>query len=332
MLRTQVGHVPKEPSSQSSNEPVRLKHQRLGRRSADRIGDLAALQVTVRQGDPFEPAPVYVSVSCGRPVLTIGNNHTVRLATWQVVIRLALENARLKSVRRVEIQKGSFASGMKSQSSMTNISQHQRQLGLDGDAALTVSSMTGRLGAKFGLSRNKQSTDNTQVDNVAHRDAEVLMIYKFGHGIAIGDDIYGDPYQDKGLLISEYPRPKDGEDEPPLFEVEPIDPSLPMVVTVTATVPMTKLCPLLISNLRPSKGYDLPAMARGIAGEVGAAAAQGHLEALRQRMAGDALFERIAASQRPHLAGLGLAEGEIAVEIESFEMAPIFPEGTDDRD
>src|SRR6266436_3032911 len=82
----------KHPSDGNSASWTRVK---IGETRAQGIEDLAWLRTAVRQGEPIEALPVYVTVSCARPHLKIGDV-SFELATWQVLIRLELENASVK--------------------------------------------------------------------------------------------------------------------------------------------------------------------------------------------------------------------------------------------
>ena len=127
------------------------------------IADLAAFSTFINQGAPFGSVPVSIEVSCGRPSLQIEDNH-ITLATWQVLIRLELENCQVKqgSVRRVAIQEGSFRLHGSSTSNVRSIRQHAAALGADiivGISDLRYAISTG-LFAKWKKSWGESSSRN----------------------------------------------------------------------------------------------------------------------------------------------------------------------------
>src|SRR5258708_18461957 len=84
---------------------------KIGEAHAKGIADLAALETALRQGHPIDAVPIFVTVSCGRPSLAIGETK-FSLATWQVLVRIDLENAtiKLRSIPSIKIQARSFES------------------------------------------------------------------------------------------------------------------------------------------------------------------------------------------------------------------------------
>src|ERR1700686_2436462 len=62
------------------------------------ISDLSHFYSEFRQGDAFEDLPVYCEVSCGRPIINVGNR-IFEVNTWLVIIRVQLSNAEIKATR-----------------------------------------------------------------------------------------------------------------------------------------------------------------------------------------------------------------------------------------
>ncbi|MHB8271970.1 MAG: hypothetical protein ACYDD8_26240 [Bradyrhizobium sp.] len=276
--------------------------------------DLASLETAVRQGEPLQALPVYVTVSCGRPSLPVGDTN-FNLATWQVLVRLKLENAIVKhgSRRWVQIQKGAFQSRTSSKTTLRTIKEHAIELGAKAQAKAspTVPNIDGSIFARLKWRRRKNLDETNTATTKA--TSEIILIGQFGEAIAIGDPEYGDPHKEHGLLSHIYPK-EVGDDSEPLFLLEPEDPNEPMRVTVMTTVPFDKLC-LLSGNANDR----LSQLARAEIGRRGEETVEAH-EKLRQQMMRDVLAERVSRNQRK--AGLPIREGEFAVMIEMFEIRP----------
>jgi hypothetical protein len=283
------------------------------------IEDLAWLQTDLRQGEPIDALPVYVTVSCGRPTLVIGDV-SFQLATWQVLIRLDLDNASVKfrSHRKVKVQKGAFQSQSTSKKTLLTIREHARALDLEARAKSSVSSVVaGSLLANVKLGRSSKQvetgTDTTKITK------EIVLIGPFGEAVAVGDPEYGDPHKPNGLLTHDYPK-DEGEEDDPLFTLQPTDSSMPMRISVMTVVPFDKL---YLSS--PDASAFERNLARHEIVERSKDAIEEH-EELRRQMFQDEFVDRISRNQKR--AGLPVRDGEFAVMIESFEVRPI-AEGTE---
>jgi hypothetical protein len=293
---------------------------KIGDTRAQEIADLACLETAVNQGEPIEALPIYVTVSCGRPTLLIGETRFT-LATWQVLIRIELDNASIKygSRRWVEVQRGSFQSQTMSKTALRTIREHAFALGLEARAKASVPAkasmpavgIVGSLFAKLNWRRGNALTESDTATIKA--TPEIVLIGQFGESIAIGDPVYGDPHKEYGLLSHAYPKDV-GEDSKPLFTVEPSDPNEPMRVTVMTAVPFDKLCLLSEDSIERISQY-----ARDEIRWRGDRALEAH-EKLRRQMLRDELVNRVSRNQRG--AGLPIYDGEFAVMIEMFEIRP----------
>lgn len=300
-----------KPSDHNLGRWTRVK---IGETRTQGIEDLAWLQTAVRQGEPITDLPVYVTVSCARPHLSV-EDVSFELATWQVLIRLELENASVKfgSRRTVKVQEGHFQSETTSKTTLLTIREHAFALGLDAQAKTSGSrgsastSIFGKLNIKRSKKLSDSGTDKTKAIN------EIILIGPYGEAIAIGDPEYGDPHKPNGLLSYDYPK-DEGEDSKPLFALEPIDSALPMRISVMTTVPFDKL---YLSSRAASAQERI--LAREEIHERSIEAVDAH-ETLRRRMFRDELASRISRNQAR--AGLPVRAGEFAVMIESFEIRP----------
>jgi hypothetical protein len=291
---------------------------KIGETRAKGIVDLAWFETGVRQGDPIDALPVYVTVSCGRPVLPIGDT-SFKLATWQVLIRLQLENAGVKrgSYRQVKTQQGSFQS--QSTSKLLTIREHAFALGLEAGAKASVlpPNIAASIFAKLKLKTGKKLTDSTTA--TTKRTTEIILIGQFGEAIAIGDPVFGDPHKAYGLLSHTYPK-EVREDDEPLFILEPINQNKPMLVTVMTAVPFDKLCLLSgDANERILQFARNEKIARKEIVRRASEAIEAH-EMLRRQMLRGELVSRVSQNQKS--AGLPVRDGEFAVMVETFEIRP----------
>jgi hypothetical protein len=286
----------------------------VGETHAQGIVDLAFLETAVRQGDPIKALPVHVAVSCGRPSLQIGDTKLL-LATWQVLVRLELDNAAIKygSQRRVELQSGDFESKTVTKETLSTIRDHAVALGLEGRVKGTsvAASVAGSLFAKLRWNRKKTIAGT----NIASSKtiSEIVLIGSLGEAIAIGDPHYGDPHKKYGLLSHTYPKDV-GETNTPLFVIEPKEPSAPLRITVMTSIPFDKLC-----FLTGDPNEKITQLARSEIERLRDAAIESH-EILRRRMLRDELASRVSQNQRR--TGLPVRAGEFVVMIQMFEIRP----------
>lgn len=307
---------------------VTVERRNVVHHGADRIEDLAALEVGVRQGDPFHEIPVRAYVSCGRPTLQIGE-HIVGLAVRQVMIRVELENAEMPPslVRRVSIQEGEYQTATQGKAVTRSARETKTNIGgeLSGSASAAARDGTAKLTA--GANRESRNGNEAQEETSTQIRPTILLIADAGRNtIAIGHAELGDPRQG-GLLYSIYPQPgKEDDEEHALFALRPLDQTKPIRVTVTTAVPSGKLQLEQIEGpkrkiwSRKSKPDDDAAKSQ--LKKRGKAVVNQHIEELRVRMVGDELQRRIVRNQADALRLLGLNDGEFAVSIESFELWP----------
>jgi hypothetical protein len=279
------------------------------------ITDLAWLETDLRQGAPFDAIPVYASVVCGRPSLTI-ENHSFNLATWQVLVRIDLENAKIKfgSIPTVKIQIGKIPYTTK---------YHARTLGLSVGAEMSqnVRRVDGSLVAESSQEQNEHQSDMVGTIDIT---TDVILIGRYGESVVtIGHPDYGDPDNHHALLSHNYPKER-GDDIKPLFVLQPIDADAPIRITMTTTVPFEKLCPISIDsvemNERREKLVRDAVQRRSNRTIKDYEKAIKDYEMLRKQMMRDEFSRRAAQNQKK--AGIRIAENEFAVVIDIFEIKP----------
>jgi hypothetical protein len=248
-------------------------------------------------------------------VLPIADDN-LTLATWQILIRLELENAHIKlgSVRQIPIQEGAFESQTTSKTRILTVTEHARALSAQATARLSGSraAFGGAFAAKFNAGRERKSDGVTT--EIAKGSHEIIIVGLLGTAITIGDPEYGDPHKPHGLLCFTYPADV-GDNAGPLLVIEPIDLAKPIRVTIMTTVPFGKLC------LLPSAITDhVRQLAHEELEQRGREAIESH-EELRNQFLHDEIAARVASNQKR--AALPVQEGEFAVMIEMFEIRPI---------
>jgi hypothetical protein len=289
--------------------------EKIGEAKAKGIADLAGLESDVRQGDPFDAVPIYITVACGRPSLSIEDTD-FKLATWQVLVRIDLENARIKfgSILSIMAQEGSFESQSSTKTTLLTIREHAAVLefGATGKASHDSVSLSGSMRA--GLNRKQSEKTSDTATGTTKTVAEIVVIGPFGSSvIAIGDPDYGDPHKEYGLLGHRYPKER-GDDIKPLFAVEPEDPDKPVKVTIMTTIPFDKLC------LQPmQRNKALEELARDEITERSNEAIEEY-EILRRQMLRGELASRMSQNQKK--SGLAINDNEFAVMVDVFEIRP----------
>jgi hypothetical protein len=311
--RTQVGEA-ETPLKQlipamAPDRSGSWEREKIGEIRIRGIVDLAWLQTEFRQGDPFQKLPVYVTVSCGRPTLRI-SDATFELATWQVLVRWALKNAvvTFKSRRTIQVHEGTIKSEAVSKTILMNVKEQQAALGLDLSLKGSTSSIGFAGSILTKLAWNRKRTQTTSDTSTTRSTPDIVIVGPFGEAIAIGDPNYGDPHKPYGLLSHEYPV-ESGDNSEPLFTIEPLDPALPMRVSVIAAIPFSKL---------HFDSINMNEAARTAAHDEIDDRSSEVVEELRNQMFRNEFQTRVSRNQRQ--AELPVQDGEFAVMVETFEI------------
>lgn len=292
----------------------RQKSEQVTARAIDR---LAAFSAGLRQGGPSDDIPIYVDVSCGRPVLRIANQ-TYVLATRQVMVQVRLEeNATYQTGSAVEhvVQEGEFLVGEDLATSRTTEGSVKGGAELD----VKLSLVDPKAGLDVAVGGKASTNTEAKKDTQAKRHPKIVLMAALGVGskggpIVIGHDRYGDPRMEDGLLIHNYPPGQDSA--PPLLKVVPIDPTKPMRVTIFTTVPANKL--RMFED-------DTPQAASSAVKETAEASsnvAVAEYNKLRRRMMADLVAQSARRQQRA--GGFTADEGELVIAMETFEIHPEF--------
>lgn len=301
------GEKDKSPSATQSDNLSWIRHK-VGEAVASGIEDLAWLQTAFNQGDPIDTLPVYVTISCGRPNLQIGDIN-FELACWQALVRLELENANVKqgSQLKVVVQDGSFETQAVSTSKLRTIRDHAIALGLDvrANSLSTSGSLLGKL--SFNRNTHQIATD----DEKTKATSEIVLIGPFGAAIAIGDPNYGDPHKPYGLLSHDYPK-SNGDDIEPLFSIEPHDGKKPIRLSVITAVKFDSLYLCAKDANESDRGFARKEITDR------SSEALDDYEVLRRQMFEAELRSRVSRNQRS--SGFSVHDNEFVVMIEMFEI------------
>ncbi len=302
-----------EGDSGPEEEPLRIRRTSYSDQfGAEGVFDLAALNLSIRQGDSFERIPVHASISCGQPAIPF-DDEILQLNTWRVLMRIQLQNAIIAegSIRKFVLQQGEYKVSSTVSGELMTVDEIQRNLSASAGAKAEPRPSIFTAMLKWARSSNKsKSSRETSAETIEARN-EIVLFAEFGkNSIIFGDKDYGDARKKDSFLANEYPFDQ-GETDEPLFCITPIDKSQPVRATILTAVPFHRFDAGLGDRAaRLKKGVDEELAHRG----------EHAIEKLRAQMAFDDMKARITENQKNSDLLPARREGEFVVAIESVEI------------